>query len=103
MQCPSLYAILSIKPHAFFVCVAFLQLRRGIARIQAAYKAQRLATQFNVLRDRIVILQSYCRGYVTRVKLGQRRRAVVTLQSGWRRVLAKKKAEELRREVCREC
>ena len=76
------------------------QLRRGIARLQAAYRAQRLALQFNLLRERLVMLQGYCRGYVTRVKLRQRRKAVVTLQSGWRRVLAKKKVEMLRREVC---
>ena len=45
------------------------------------------------------MLQGYCRGYVTRVKLRQRRKAVVTIQSGWRRVLAKNKVEMLRREV----
>lgn len=76
-----------------------MQLRRGIARLQAAYRAQRLALQFNLLRERLVMLQGYCRGYVTRVKLRQRRKAVVTIQSGWRRVLAKNKVEMLRREV----
>jgi hypothetical protein len=76
------------------------QLRQGIARLQAAYRAQRLALQFNLLRERLVVLQGHCKGYVTRVKLRQRRKAVVTIQSGWRRVLAKKKVEMLRREVC---
>ena len=80
--------------------VVLFQLRQGIARLQAAYRAQRLALQFNLLRERLVVLQGYCRGYVTRVKLGQRRKAVVIIQSGWRRVLAKKKTEMLRREVC---
>lgn len=81
--------------------IRIFQLRRGIARLQAAYKAQRLALQFNLLRERLVMLQGYCRGYVTRVKLTQRRKAVVTIQSGWRRVLARKKVQMLRREVCK--
>ncbi|XP_046852385.1 myosin-VIIa-like [Xenia sp. Carnegie-2017] len=76
----------------------FIRLRRGIARLQAVYRAQCLSNKFNLLRERLIILQSFCRGYICRVKIRQRINAVVTIQTGWRRVLAKQKAEAIRRQ-----
>lgn len=47
----------------------FLQMRMGYRRLQAVIRSRQLAYQHNSARKRIIQIQAYCRGYLTRKNL----------------------------------
>ena len=75
-------------------------MRYGFERLQAMVKSKQLAISYQQTRLKIMAFQSLCRGYLARreykIKLG----AVITIQSGFRMLLAKKKRLRLQYEVC---
>ena len=68
--------------------------------MQATYKARVLSSKYRTMRQRIMIFQSYCRGFIARKEYNQRLASIIKIQSGMRMVLAQRQASELRVEVC---
>lgn len=71
----------------------------GFERLQAMVKSKKIAASYKATRLKIIEFQSLCRGYLARreykIKLG----AVITIQSGFRMLLAKKTRLRLQYEL----
>ena len=76
----------------------YRRMKLGFERLQSMVRTRQLSTSYTEMRKRITAFQSQCRGYLSRrvykIKLG----AVITIQAGFRMVLAKKVLEQLRRD-----
>lgn len=59
-------------------------MQHGYARLQALWRARRLAFQYNFARKRIMLLQARCRGCLVRRQLRHRLWAIMTIQAGCR-------------------
>ena len=74
-------------------------MRMGFERLQAMVRSRQLHSSYKEMRLRIMAFQSRCRGYLARreykIKLG----AIITIQAGFRMVLAKKTVQKLPQEV----
>lgn len=74
-------------------------MRRGFDRLQAMVRSRQLHSSFMEMRVRIMSFQSRCRGYLARreykIKLG----AIITIQAGFRKVLAQKLLVKKKQEV----
>jgi len=58
-----------------------LQMRTGYGRLQALWKARRLAFQYEFARRRIVRLQVQCRGFLARKNIRHKLWAIITIQA----------------------
>lgn len=76
-----------------------LQIRSGLARLQATYRGHVLALKYLTLRERMKVFQAFCRGFLARQEYKNRLRSIIKIQSGIRMVLAKRRTQELRVEV----
>ena len=74
-------------------------MKLGFSRLQATWRARKLTRDYRKMRRRVSLFQLRCRGMLRRKAFKQRLKCIITIQSGFRKVLAKKKVNEMRLEV----
>lgn len=71
----------------------------GFERLQAMVRSRQLHSSYYEMRNRILAFQQLCRGFLARrdykIKLG----AVISIQAGFRMVLAKRDKQKLKQQV----
>ena len=75
------------------------QMKLGFARLQATWRARKLARDYRVMRGRIYNFQIRCRGMLTRRAFKRRLSCIIRIQCGFRKVLAIRKVQAMREEV----
>ena len=73
-------------------------MRRGFRRLQATWRARKLTRDYQLLRRRIFGFQRYCRGFIARRRFRRRLFSIIKLQSHFRRIIAKRRVQQLRIE-----
>jgi len=87
----------------------FQIMSNGFNRLQTQFHTRMLTLRYSVLRERMLNLQRYCRGYLARQNCRQKLQAIVTLQSGVRRHIAQKQMrrhrlkEQMYQTIQQEC
>lgn len=83
---------------AFAAKRRYKRMQRGFERLQAMVRSRQLHSSYEEMRTRVMQFQTRCRGYLARreykIKLG----AIITIQAGFRMVLAKKELIKLRNQ-----
>lgn len=94
------FSTIAIQKHwrAFAMKRRYRRMMNGFERLQAMVRTRQHHTSYVEMRTRILEFQSFCRGFLARrdykIKLG----AIMTIQAGFRMVLAKKKVQRMRQE-----
>ena len=79
--------------------LSIFKMMNGFERLQAMVRTRQLHTSYIEMRSRILEFQSFCRGFLARREYKIKTGAIMTIQAGFRMVLAKKKVQRLRQEV----
>lgn len=74
-------------------------MRIGFERLQAVVRTRQLATSYKEMRRRVIVFQSCCRGLLARRELQMKIGAIITIQSGFKMMYARKELEKRKREV----
>uniref|UniRef100_A0A8C9R5F2 Myosin VIIAa n=1 Tax=Scleropages formosus TaxID=113540 RepID=A0A8C9R5F2_SCLFO len=75
------------------------RMRAGFSRLQALYRSRKLYTMYHVARQRVMLLQARCRGFLVRRAFRHRLWAVITIQAYTRGMISRRLYKRLKGEV----